>query len=86
MAAPNHVITDSSNPAQYAEVVVPSDTVNFTKVPRAIYVGGAGNITAVMADGAAVLFSGVTAGAILPIRAKRINLTATTATLMVALF
>lgn len=72
-------------PYTAAVAVTPSDTVNFTEVPRAIYVGGAGNIVAVM-DGAAVTFTGVPVGTILPIKPTRINLTSTTATLMLALY
>ena len=53
---------------------------------RAIWVGGAGNITAIMANGDVVLFSGITAGTLLPIRATRVNSTGTTATLLIALY
>lgn len=66
-------------------VIPPSDTVNLTKRCRAVYVGGAGNIVAVDDAGTAVTFSAVPAGTVLPIEAKRINATGTTATLLVAL-
>lgn len=69
-----------------AVAVVPSDATNFTDgACHAIYVGGAGNITAVV-NGTAVLFTGVPVGTILPVRATRVNSTATTATAMVALY
>jgi hypothetical protein len=48
---------------------------------RAIWVGAAGNLTAVMSNGDVVLFSGIAAGTLLPIRAIRVNVTGTTASL-----
>ena len=53
--------------------------------PRGIYVGGAGDIVAVDEQGNTVTFTAVPVGTILPIRPKRIG-TASTATLMVALY
>ena len=70
-----------------AVAVVPSDVTNFTRgVCQGIYVGGAGNMTAVMEDGTVATFTAVSVGSILPIRAVRVNATLTTATLMVALY
>jgi len=68
-----------------AVAVTPSDTVDLTYVSRELYVGGAGNVTAIMADGSTVLFSTVPAGTRLPIRVSRVKATGTTATLMVAI-
>lgn len=68
-----------------AVAVTPSDTVDLTYVSRELYVGGAGNVTAIMADGTTVLFSTVPAGTRLPIRVSRVKATGTTATLMVAI-
>jgi hypothetical protein len=70
--------------------ITKSDTVNFLPVANrtlcdAIYVGGAGIVVAVQEDGTAVSFTCV-AGQLLPVAAKRVNLTTTTATLMVALY
>lgn len=70
-------------PANNAAAVV-IDT-EFTYVSRALYVGGAGSVVAVMADDSEVTFSGVVAGSILPIRCKKVK-TGSTATLMVALW
>jgi len=75
-----------SAPAYNAAVVTPSDTVDLTDVSRSIYVGGAGNITLVTAGGQTVLFSAIPAGTVLNIRASRIKATATTATLIVAMW
>lgn len=76
-------------------VITPSDTVSIgesaagdgkARPPRAVYVGGAGNIVAVMGDGTTATFSAVPAGTVLPIQPRRINSTSTTATLMLALY
>lgn len=76
-----------------AAAITPSDTVNIADAAAvtlppttdAIWVGGAGIVAAVLQSGAAVNFTCV-AGSILPIKAKRVNATNTTATLMVALY
>jgi hypothetical protein len=68
-----------------AVAITPHDSTNFTEgACAAIYVGGAGNITAIV-SGAAVLFTAVPVGTVLRVRATRVNSTATTATAMVAL-
>jgi hypothetical protein len=81
-----------SDPAEFFEAITPSDTVNFrpgptacSKSTRGIYVGVAGNVTAVREDGTAVTFVNVNAGTIIPIRAIRVNATNTTATNLVRL-
>lgn len=73
-------------PARNGEAVTKHDANDFAKVSRGIYVGGAGDVAAVMADGTVLTFSAVPAGTLLPIRCKRINSTNTTATLMLALY
>jgi len=75
------------DPAVTYAAITTSDTVNFSGGPcRAIYVGGIGDVVAVDDDDNAVTFTDVSAGTILPIRAKRVNATSTTATAMVALY
>ena len=86
MANPNHEVVNHPAPAEYATAVTPSDSTDLTKVARALYVGTGGNISLNTPDGATVLFSNVQAGSILPIRAKRINATNTTASNIVALY
>lgn len=72
--------------ANYAPIT-PHDSTNFTNgVCRGIYVGVAGIIVAVTEDDVAVTFKGAAAGTIIPIRAKRVNSTTTTATDMVAIY
>ena len=78
-------------------VITKSDTVNFdgstysasasTKaIPAdAIFVGGAGVVVAIFADGSLAPFT-VLAGTVLPLKCIRVNSTSTTATLMNALY
>ena len=68
--------------------VTPSDTVNLPKgISEGLWVGGAGDIAAVMENNLMpVVFAAVPAGAWLPIAAKRINSTGTTATAIIALY
>ena len=67
--------------------VTPSDSTDLTySTCRAIYVGGDGDISLVDGNGATIVFSGVTAGSILPVQTARINATGTTATSIIALY
>lgn len=72
---------------QQAVVVAPSDTVDLVDGPTAgLYVGGAGNIAAIMADGNEVTFTALSIGVVHPISVKRVKLTGTTATLILAMY
>lgn len=71
-------------PAVEAEAVTTSDTVNLTKVSRALYIGVTGDVKVDMATGATVTFKAVPVG-ILPVRVRRVYLTGTTATNILAL-
>ena len=73
-----------SDPAFDAATVTPSDTTQLGGV-RGLFVGGAGNINLETEAGTTLVFTGVTAGSILPIRVKRVLSTSTTATNIVAL-
>lgn len=76
----------SSGPAANAAAVTPSDSSDLTFSTRALFIGGAGNVSVNMAtSGAAVVFA-VGAGQILPIQVARVLATGTTATGIVALW
>jgi hypothetical protein len=66
--------------------VTPSDGSDQPQVSRAIWVGGAGNLSVVTRGGDTITFVGVPSGTLIPIRAKRIRSTGTTATSIVALY
>lgn len=66
-------------------VVTPSDTTKITfptgtPYGRAVYLDGAGNVSALMADGSTLTFTGLAAGVFHKIGVQRINSTGTTAT------
>lgn len=86
MADPGYKVNNTDLPGEWAAAVTPSDSVDLPQVCRGLYVGVSGNINIDMPDGATVLFSNVAAGIILPIRAKRVRSTSTTATNMVAVY
>lgn len=66
--------------------VTPSDTLTFNETYRALYVGGAGNVSVrMLRDGAVLPFTGVLAGTLLPIQFDRVMATGTTATALLAL-
>jgi hypothetical protein len=83
-------VTAPSTPTQSAyvggEAVTKSDTVQLTKVARALYVGGAGNVAVVTAEGDTITIVGVTAGTLLPLMITQVMSTNTTATNMTALW
>jgi hypothetical protein len=68
-----------------AAAIVPSDATDLPAVTDAIYVGGAGVVAVVFQDQSVVNFTAV-AGQVLLLRARRVNATNTTATLLVALY
>ena len=72
-------------PASLAAAVTPHDTNELGAVTRAVYVGGAGNLTVTMAGGGNATFNSVPAGSVLSIRVSKVLSTGTTATNIVAL-
>jgi hypothetical protein len=73
-------------PASNAAAVSVHDVNELDAVPRAIYVGGAGDMKVTMYGGEEVTFVGVAGGTVLPIRVKKIFSTGTSATNMIALW
>lgn len=71
-----------SAPAGGAFTITPSDSTILRAT--ALYVGGAGNVSVEMEDTSEVVFVGVAAGTILPLRVRRVK-AATTATSIVGL-
>ena len=68
------------------EAITTSDTVDLPKLTRGLYVGGAGNVAVVGTDDVVTIFTGALVGSILPVVAKRVNATSTTATSLIALY
>jgi hypothetical protein len=63
------------------QAITPSDTTDVTGgILRGFYVGVAGDVAVIMADGSAVTWPALSAGVPHPIQVKRIKATGTTAT------
>lgn len=74
-----------SAPATRAVQAVPSDTETLPFLPRALYVGGAGDLAMRGRGGGDTIWRNVPAGTLLPFRAAMILATGTTATDILAL-
>jgi hypothetical protein len=75
-----------SAPATRALAVTPSDTTPLPNLPKALFIGGGGDLVARgMNDDRDTVFRGLAAGAILPFRASFVRATGTSATHIVAL-
>lgn len=75
----------------FGVAITKSDTVNILCPPNrtlcdAIYVGGTGDIAVVPQDGIPYVLTGALTGTIIPVAAKRVNSTSTSATNLIALF
>lgn len=78
---------DATSPAINASAVTPSDTIILDPPCKVLYVGVAGNVALLLADDTvSVVFVAVAAGQILPVRAKQVLSTGTTASSIVALY
>lgn len=78
--------TNLTAPAREGAAVSPNDATDLSVLPRALYVGQGGALAVTLADGQDIVFSGVQGGTILPVRARRVLATGTTATAIVALW
>lgn len=77
--------TTPDSVAQQCIAITPADSDLAGGAVRAIYVGGSGNVKITDPQGNAVTFVGAVAGTILPVMAKRIWATGTTATNLIGL-
>lgn len=75
------------SPCRRWTVITPSDTTDLAEVPKALYVGGGGDIAMIGVDASAaatgVTWKAVPAASMLPVRPRRVLATGTTATLIV---
>lgn len=74
------------SPAINGAAITPHADNDLAITTRAIYVGGAGNLAVIMAGGTTLTFVGLAAGTLLPIRAKRVLVSGTTATSLIGLY
>ncbi|NRB04233.1 MAG: hypothetical protein HRU30_13330 [Rhodobacteraceae bacterium] len=66
--------------------VVPNDSVDLPILTRALYVGGAGDVSVAFDDGTILTLPNLAAGVIYPIRAARVMAAGTTATAIKGLY
>lgn len=77
-------VLSASDPVRSVVSVTPDDNTDLIRIPRALYIGGDGDIALILADDLqAVTFKNVTG--FLPLMPKRILATGTTATSILAL-
>lgn len=77
--------TSLDAPADTAFTITPNDVADLTDTTRAIYVGASGHLALTTASGSDVTFTNLPGGTVLPVRARRIKATGTTATGLVGL-
>ena len=71
--------------AQEAYAVTPNNSTNLAQWPAALYDGGTGDVRVDMANGGTVTFINVPDGTFLPILVKKVYVTGTDATDIIAL-
>lgn len=74
------------DPVDRAFAITPSDSAELSIATRGLYIGGAGDVVAVLSSGDEVTFTGMLAGAIYPLRVKQVKSTNTTATSIIGLY
>jgi hypothetical protein len=77
---------EPDSPAWEHFAITPSNSDNFRVVTRGIYVGVAGDVAVVSQSDNVVIYKNAVAGSIIPVMAKRVNSTNTTATDLVGLY
>lgn len=75
-----------TSPYRHASSITPHDTNELTYVTRGIYIGGAGNVKVTTVEDETVTFNSAAVGQVLPVRAKIIFSSGTTATSIIALW
>jgi len=74
------------DPAEGWFAIVPSDTEEFERHTRSVYVGFGGNLYAIGTDGSSDPHYNVQDGTVLPLQAKQMLLTGTTASGMLGYY
>lgn len=85
---PSRLIDGADAPASSSKAVTPHASNDLPDgVCRSLWVGGAGDVAVIAdRDSVAVVFKGCAAGSIIPVYAKAVRVTGTTATDIVALY
>lgn len=80
-----HTSSGFSAPAADGFAIVPDDAADLAEVTRALYIGASGDLRLVLAGGSEITFATLGAGTLLPVRARRVKATGTTAAGIVGL-
>lgn len=75
-----------SAPARRGFAIAASDAADLPAETRAIYVGTGGDLALVLASGDQITLAGIAGGMLLPVRARRVIATGTTASQLVGLY
>jgi hypothetical protein len=75
-----------TSPPENGAEIAPDDLAPLPHVTRALYVGGAGDVALRLMGGGEVVFRGLQAGSLIPLRADLVRRTGTTATGLVGLW
>lgn len=78
--------SNDTAPGRQWVAITPSDATILPVTLRAIYVGGDGNLALEDHDGNVEVFTGLTAGSLLPLRPRKVMSTDTTATLVIGIY
>lgn len=73
-------------PARRGFAITANDATDLAAETRAVYVGVAGDLAVVLSSGDEVSFAGLAGGTLLPVRARRVKATGTTATQLLGLY
>lgn len=73
------------SPAMHGFAITPSDSAELTQPTRALYVGVAGDLGVTLVSGAELVFANIPSGTLLPVRARAVKATGTTADSLVGL-
>lgn len=77
---------DITAPVRRGFAISASNSTDLAAEIRAIYVGGAGDLAAVLSSGDEVSFVGLAGGTVLPVRVRRVKATGTSATYLLGLY
>lgn len=77
----------ASDPASEGAAITPSDTSLLANVSRGLFIGVGGDVKVDLRDvGTGLVFKNVVAGTVLPVMAKKVYATGTTATNIIVLY
>jgi hypothetical protein len=75
-----------TSPPEHGAAIVPDDLAALAQATRALYVGGAGDVTARMLGGGVITLANVPEGALIPLRVTQVLASGTSATAIVGLW